>query len=362
MSSDSEGASAAEQTFESLRDRISSLAAAKDPNRRDIVWADAQQRIGLARDTQGRIELFVAGEELVPTLSTVRDRVEYQRWFIHDGEPFDANRLILPSASHFDAVTALICVELVDNGFHRRPREAFKETEPVIDLALRRAGLGSEPLIGLIGELVLLDALLGESPAAAHETFLAWFGYKPSTRDFQLGQVGVEVKTTTGPASTHVIHGVHQVELGVSVGGEPETRLFLVSLGVRWLDDQATGGLSLPDVVDAVLSRLADDEDRSAFLAAVRSYGGDSAVGYNHHEDRHRRRFRRRFELRFERCYDMLDEAIQVLRSSQLDGLVHIDPDSLTYRVVLPNQVRGDLNPRVGLSSIANHLLAVPRQ
>lgn len=114
----------------------------------------------------------------------------------------------------------------------------------------------------------------------------------------------------------------------------------------------------LPDLVDAILSRLADDEDRTAFLAAVRAYGGDSTLGYNHHEDRNRRRFLRRFELRFERCYDMLDDTIQVLRSTQLDGLVHMDPDSVSYRVALPNQVRGDLNPQVGLAYIASALLA----
>ena len=251
------------------------------------------------------------------SMGSVRDRLEYQRWFVGEGEPFDANRLVLPSATHFDAVTALICVELLDNGFHQRPQEAFHATEPVIDLALKRAGLANEPLVGLIGELVLLDALLRAGPSgSAHDLFCAWFGFKPSSRDFQLGTIGVEVKTTTGPASSHVIHGVHQVEPGQSVHGVRETSLFLVSLGLRWLDDPMTGGISLPDLVDAILGRLADDDDREALLAAVRSYGGDSVLGYNQAEDRNRRRFRRRFELRFERSYDMLDDAIKVLRSS----------------------------------------------
>jgi hypothetical protein len=214
-------------------------------------------------------------------------------------------------------------------------------------------------LVGLIGELLLLDALLRAAPSgSAHDLFCAWFGFKPSSRDFQLGTVGIEVKTTTGPASSHIIHGVHQVELGQSVHGEQETSLFLVSLGLRWLDDPMTGGSSLPDLVDAILGRLADDDDRKALLAAVRSYGGDSVLGYNHEDDRNRRRFRRRFELKFERSYDMVDDSIKVLRSAQLDGLTHLEASSLTYRVNLPNQVRGDLNPMVGLDSIATNLVS----
>lgn len=357
-SEESPDTSLAEQTFERLRDRVATLAVAQDASRRDLIWADSGRSIGLARDPKGQIELFVMGDELVASMGSVRDRLEYQRWFVGDGEPFDANRLVLPSAAHFDAVTALICVELLDNGFHQRPQEAFRATEPVIDLALKRAGLGNEHLVGLIGELLLLDALLRVAPSgSAHDLFSAWFGFKPSSRDFQLATVGVEVKTTTGPTSSHVIHGVSQVEPGQAVEGVQETSLFLVSLGLRWLDDPMTGGSSLPDLVDAILGRLADDDDRKALLAAVRAYGGDSVLGYDHVDDRNRRRFRRRFELKFERSYDMLDDAIRVLRSEQLDGLTHIEAGSVSYRVNLPNQVRGDLNPRAGLDSIAKYLV-----
>ena len=49
MSDDSDVTSAVEQSFEQLRDRIASLEVAKDYNRRDIVWADSQQRIGRRR-------------------------------------------------------------------------------------------------------------------------------------------------------------------------------------------------------------------------------------------------------------------------------------------------------------------------
>jgi hypothetical protein len=303
--------------------------------------------------------VFVVGDELVPTASIVRECLEYQRWTTSTGEVLDANRFVFPNAPHFDAVSALICVELVENGLHGDAQAAFLRTEPVLSLALRRATLGDEALLGLAGELMMLQAITrAAAPSASPDLVYAWTGSAPSTRDFQIGTVGVEVKTTTGATSEHYIHGLHQVELGSSVDGVQETSLFLMSLGLRWLDD-AGGGYSIPDLVDAVLSRLPDEATARTFLARVRQYGGDVALGYDHTEHRDVPRFRRRFELRFERLYDMADESIRVLRSVDLDGRDHVEPKSVNYRLRLPPQVRGDVNPVTGLHSIVERILSL---
>lgn len=349
-----------ERSFEWLRSEVGSLEAAPDRNTRTIVWADSAWSLAVARDHRGRLEVFVVGDELVPTVPIVRDAIEYQHWTTSTGEPLAANRFVFPNAPHFDGLAAFICAELIENGLYSDPSSAFRRTEPALALALRRASLGNEVLLGLAGELVVLQALLrAADPGSAMSILDSWAGSVPSSRDFQLGPVGVEVKTTTGPTSYHHINGVHQIELGFPVDGVQETSVFLLSIGLRWLDGDTHGGTSVPQLVDGIMARLPDDQARDNVLAKVRQYGGDGTLGYDHIEQHHLPRFKRPFEVRFERLYDMTDDAIRVLRSSNLEGLDHVRQDSVTFQVTLPRQVRGDRNPTTGLSRIVEKVLGL---
>ncbi|KQY22906.1 hypothetical protein ASD16_09855 [Cellulomonas sp. Root485] len=351
-----------ERSFEWLRNEVGSLEAAPDRNSRTILWADAAWSLAVARDHRGRLELFVVGDELVPTVTIVRDALEYQQWTTSAGVPLAANRFVFPNAPHFDGVAAFVCSELIENGLYSDLPAAFRRTEPALALALRRASLGNEVLLGLAGELVALQALLrAAAPGSAVPILEAWAGSAPSSRDFQLGPVGVEVKTTTGPTSQHHINGVHQIELGFPVGGVQETSIFLLSLGLRWLEEDANGGTSVPQLVESIVARVVDDQIRDDFLARVRQYGGDASLGYDHSEHCHLPRFKRPFEVRFERLYDMADDAIRVLRSSNIEGLDHVRQDSVTFQVTLPRHVRGDRNPTTGMPRIAEKVLALSK-
>ena len=340
------------RTYESLRDLISQIPPSSRELDRTIIWADVNQVIGLARDQLGRIEVFTVCLEFTPNTSVVRGCLEFQTWFIKGGSELEANRFVLPNGAHFDAVAALICVELIGAGVSSDPINAFHTTEPVIALALKRAALSNESLLGLIGELAFLNALLRSAAAASRDDVLnAWTGSGHSTRDFQLGVVGIEVKATTGSSSNHFIHGLGQVELGESVNGEPETSLFLLSLGIRWLDTP-TGGYSLPELVETIAGQLSDLTARQILLDRIRQYGGDAALGYDHRSDRHKPIFQRRFELKFERLYDLTDPAIRILRRPTIQGLDHMNGDSISFRVELPDQIRGEVNPTSGLGEI----------
>jgi hypothetical protein len=347
-----------ELTFELLRDHVGRLERASSSRSRTLLWADTAHRVALARDERGQIEVFVVGEELEATTRVVRDSMVHQRWTTHDASAIDATRVVLPAEPYFDGMATLVCAELVRNGIGDDAQRAFAMTEPVLGLALRRAALGSEVLVGLAGEMVLLAALLrAVQPAAVPDVLASWAGSAPSSRDFQLGDVGLEVKTTVSTESTHKVSGVHQVELGSSVGGVPESSLYLLSLGIRWLDADSTDGHTLPDLVDSVVARLSTDKLVDEFLARVRQYGGDSGLGYDHRQDRLLPRFRRPFELRFERLYDMTDDAVRVLRSTHLAGLDHVDASSVSFELRLPRHVRGDTNPVAGLAAITAHLV-----
>jgi len=338
--------------YEALRDAVAALAPAKTAADRTLVWADATHTLALARDAQGRLEVFVVGEPLHAIDKLIAQNLEHQVWTTASGVSVPASRLVLPGADHFDGVAAFICTELLDNGIADDRVDAFRRSEPVIALALRRGAMSNQAMVGLAGELFVLGRLVHALPHQAAELVSGWFGSVPSSRDLQLGSIGIEIKTTTGSESVHHIQGLHQVELGASVDHKPETHLFLLSIGIEWLSATSEAGSSIPSLVEAICRSLPDDGERGAFLDRVKQYGGDAAVGYDHAVHRHSQRYDRLFQTRFERLYDLADKHVHLLRSPDVREATHVEIDSIGYRVRLPAKVRGDLNPVAGMSAI----------
>lgn len=346
-------------SFETTREAIAALPPASSDLDRVLVWVDVDHRLALSRDVRGRVEVFIVCEALAATSRELASAIQHQTWTTASGDPLPANRLVLPAAKHFDGVAAFICAELTANGIGIDPVTAFGRTEPAIALALRRAALSDQALVGLAGELYVLARLTGALPSLSEPIIDGWYGSGPSTRDLQVGTVGIEVKTTSGPMSTHHIQGLHQVQLGFGTGGAPETHLFLLSLGVEWLASASSAGRTIPDLVDVVLASLPDSAARDAFLARVKQYGGDAGIGYDHHADRVASRYSQPFQARFERLYDLSDEALHLLRSADVAHALHVQQDSIGFRVQLPAQVRGDVNPVAGMPAIVEHLAAI---
>lgn len=351
----------ATEKYERLRETISGIPAARDLKSRTLNWASGTT-IAVARDSAGRMEVFISGAPLVASVKTVRDILEHDSWLTDDNQVLTATRVVLPAGEHFDQVAALLCVELIDHGLSTDPQSAFAAVEPLIELALARDVVTDLTLIGLIGELALMNEMLRASAGISRrDVLLGWAGSAPSARDFQLGHVGIEVKTTQGSASIHHVEGVHQVERGHSNGNVVETDLFLLSVGVAWLsgDDH---GQTLPALVDDILGQIESSKDRADLLVRIKQYGGDSALGYDHDRDRGKPRFVRPFYFRFERLYDMSDDKLKLLNSAQLVGLSNVDPGSVAFRVVLEDKIRGNINPVVGWSEIVVKVLRAAEQ
>jgi len=346
----------ATQGYEWLRATIANLPAAGTPDDRDLVWADATHALAVARDPENRLEVFIVGDRLEALDPVVASNIVHQVWKSAVGEPLPANRLVLPAAQHFDGVAAFICCELLEHGADIDPVEAFRRSEPVIALALRRAALSNQALVGLAGELFVLAELVGCLPHRALQLVGGWCGSVPSSRDLQLGPVGVEIKTTTGGDSVHHIQGIHQIEPGVGVDDMPETHLFLLSIGVQWLHADESAGRSIPDLVEAIIGTLPDTQMAAEFLARVKQYGGDAAAGYDHTSQSTVARFRRRFRTRFERLYDLSDDRLRLVRGENVEHAAHVEIDSIAFRVRLPRKVRGDINPVHGMPAVADHL------
>ncbi|WP_084105481.1 PD-(D/E)XK motif protein [Demequina sp. NBRC 110056] len=344
--------------YEWLRERIGSLRAGGHGEARAVDWLGEGRVLGAARDETGRVELFITGPEVVASKAEVRAAMDHGNWSDASGMTVSATRLRLPGAPYFDQVAAFICAELLRNGVVDDHAAAFSRTESIIALAFRRARQGDSFTLGLAGELLLLRALLGSAqPSQRPDILQSWKGAGRTTRDFQLGPVGVEVKTTTGSASEHHIHGLAQIELGQSVDGEPETDLFLFSAGVQWLDVGLTYGESVAGLVDQISAILAEPS-RAEFAEAVESYGSASAADNGLRSSPH---FERPFSITFVRLYDMSDPAIKLPGTEDFAAHEHLVKDSLAFRVLLPSRIDGDVNPSVGLAPSVDRLLVRAR-
>ncbi|TFC59577.1 PD-(D/E)XK motif protein [Cryobacterium sp. TMT2-15-1] len=351
-------------TYEAVLSRLSELDPSVSVEERNVEWLTPSAVVGLSRTVEGRIEIFIAGAQLKPTSRSVRRALDYRTWHRGSGHPsVEANRLLLPGAGHYDQIAAFLCAELIRCGSDADLPTAFRKTEPIIELAIEKLRLTDQALLGLTGEVLLLDALLRQAgDAHAGDVMRSWRGWRESTRDFTYDSVGVEVKTTTRSISSHEVQGVHQIELLDHLeSGVLEDTLFLVSIGLEWVSEDCDNFYTLPTLVDAIVTKLRcvmspvkAEQAIDSFLEHVKEYGDNQDVGYDHLTMSQSAVFKRSFIPRFVRCYDMLDSNIKVLRSDDLSHHPHIDPSSVRFRIDLPVSVQGDLNPVVGLNAAAN--------
>ena len=338
---------------------IEGAPRAADTGVRDVRWVTDRNVVGVARDTEGRVEVFLRAPELHPSSSIVRDAVEFRVVHRDSESHFDANRLLLPALGHFDQVAAFICTELLRNGADSALANAFRRAEPIIELAIERLRLSKQAIVGLAGELLLIDALC-RSANGAHvpDVVAGWQGWRQSSRDLTIGSTGIEVKTTTGPASSHLIEGVHQVEIDTTtLVPNTEDRLLLVSIGLQ--PSSADGNtFTIPQLVDRIIAEMEiaglSDASIEKFLFHLSEYG-DGSNGYDHLTQASDPAYVTAFLTSFFRSYDMTDSAIQVLRRHDVAERVHVDVSSVRYRLDLPVTL-GASNPVVGANQVADSI------
>lgn len=350
-------------TYEELVADIRVLARPKDAAERKIYWVSDAKVLGVSRTPEDRLEIFLVGQKLTTTRPGLQNALDYGSWFREGSQnlAFEANRLILPAVGFFDQVAAFVCTELVRKGVDGDLASAFRQSEPIIDLVIERLRLSDGALLGLFGELLVLDAMSQRaSNGELAQVVGNWGGWKQSLRDLSWGTTGVEVKTTTRSTSTHEIQGVHQVELSDGLSGGPiETRLILVSIGVNYTVAHESA-MTLADLVDRISSRLergGREDVLEVFVARVREYGAGTGFGYDHSTMAQDAAFTRPIEVNFARGYDLTDPNVSVLRRADVVAHQHVEVASLKYTVDLPVKVSGDLNPTVGLQQIAKLIL-----
>ena len=347
-------------TYEEVLEQIKAVPAGLTGNDRIINWMTDAQVVGVARNSRGHLELFLAGQQLEPRTSTVKSAIHYHSWHRDTQPPLSANRILLPALGHFDQVGAFIAAELLREKADANLERAFTVTEPLIELAIKRLEISENAILGLVGELLLLDALCRcADDMHVGPVVQAWDGWRRSARDFTWEGTGVEIKTTTRTTSSHAVHGVHQIEPSSATDDDPgEARLLLVSIGLCQADSKVPA-ISIPSLVESIVERLTASGASGLveeFLTRVATYGTESGIGYEHATMANEAPFTTPFTATFVRGYDMADPAVEVLRRDDVVAHQHVDAQSLTFRVELPAAI-SLYNPVAGARRVAEAIL-----
>ncbi len=349
-------------------DEIHTIAAQLDPPSRPghlkVEWV-LPERLAIGRDSDNRHLLVLGGPPVHAAAESVQRALMGGSWASESGVDVEGTVLRLHSGDEFMVAITTIAVELLRRGLGNRPAvDVFPEVEGFIELVIRRVLLPHEALLGLVGELLVLDLLLdafaGRSEHASPETVGLWKGHSRSSRDFRLNRLGLEVKTTGRPTSHHHIGSLDQVEAR-TLDGENVEALHLVSIGLRE-DAAATSRFSVAGLTDSILSKLGG-KDKDRFLDQLRQYGPDDCVGYNHATMAAWEPYARGFVMTFPpRVYDMSDPNLGIIRSRELQQhFPFVMPEGLSFVVELPDDVPGShgANPRTGLPAELSRLVGL---
>ncbi|WBL33752.1 PD-(D/E)XK motif protein [Sinirhodobacter sp. HNIBRBA609] len=347
-------------SYEAVLNQINVVPAGTIGDDRAITWLTDAKVVGIARNSRGHLELFLAGGELRPRTGTVKTAMHYHSWHRDSLPPLNANRICLPALGHFDQVGAFIAAELLREKADVNLERAFAVTEPLIELAINRMEISENAILGLVGELLLLDALCRRAADPQVGPIVqAWAGWRRSARDFTWEGTGVEIKTTTRATSSHTILGVHQIEpTPVSDDDTGEARLLLVSIGLCHAGLNAPA-LSIPSLVESILERLNATGASGLvdeFLKRVSVYGAESGIGYEHATMVNEAPFTTTFGVTFVRGYDMADPAVEVLRRDDVITHQHVDAQSVNFRVDLPATISLE-NPIIGARRVVEAIL-----
>ena len=349
-------------SYEEVLEQINAVPAGLTGNDRTINWLTDAQVVGVARNSRGHLELFLAGEQLKPRTSTVKYAIHYHSWHRDTQPPLSANRILLPALGHFDQVGAFIAAELLREKADANMERAFAVIEPLIELAIKRLEIAESAILGLVGELLLLDALCRRADDRhVGPVVQAWDGWRRSARDLTWEGTGVEIKTTTRTTSSHAVRGVHQIEPAAATDDGPgESRLLLVSIGLQQTDPSVPA-LSIPSLVENIVARLTVSGASGLvdeFLKRVAMYGSELGIGYEHATMAKEAPFTTTFSVTFVRGYDMADPAVEVLRRDDVVAHQHVDVQSLSFRVDLPATISLN-NPITGARRVAEAILGL---
>jgi hypothetical protein len=138
------------------------------------------------------------------------------------------------------------------------------ELQSFSELLEVKTALGIERQIGILGELLFLELLIGRMPGS--DALAAWLGPYGEPHDFRAGDREYEVKATVGTRRIHTIHGAEQLV------PSHECHLYVVSVMLG--PPGASSGFSLPEKLSDVANLLPETlETKARFHTALERLG-----------------------------------------------------------------------------------------
>ena len=336
--------------FEELERRFSDIGPSPDGSHQ-VDWLD-EGTLGVSRSTRGALQIFVRESEIriVNRFSnfvrrglwkSTMDGTEFWAWKI------DAETTELPVLAVIALTLCLIRAE--------SPIEFDKSLEVLLKAiqADKSSQIGSDVVegeednrgiaLGLLGELFVLRTMLSLiSPSDGERLIDSWIGSERSSRDFELGSIGIEVKTTRKNISEHFLSGVRQIEPGHLRSGAFEKQAFLMSLGLSRTEDPNSNSFSIDSLIfdiEGILAKREESEDDTdlvinKFRSKLDAYFGEFGREIKLNTEG--------FHLMFIRMYDMENSNLRVLRSDSLLKFSMVLPETVRFAVRLPLELGGD--------------------
>jgi len=234
--------------------------------------------------------------------------------------------LIVQVKDNLHGVFALVLTIADELQKHRVPLAAAVATgiSTHLNVFANRTAMSAEKQVGLFGELLLLEHLIGQ--IGAGPAVSSWQGSKPREHDFVFEALHLEVKTTTGERRKHMIHGLTQL---VPVPGAG-----LAVISVQLTQSTLEAGTTLPELVNRIRSLTGGHiVDLNRLLESATWYDDDADL------------YPTPWELRsVPRAYRVTDD-FPAITAASLDQVPNIGLISdISYRIDLTDRTPDELS------------------
>jgi hypothetical protein len=270
--------------------------------------------------------VFIVGERLDAERPLVQKICTTGAWVVEKTEQTIAGtKLSFDASPEYKPLTSTVVWELLralKNHKTGSIKDAFSQTEPLIEVLIRQSILTRSWLLGLHGELRIVRNILkhvlerGYASQLPVDVTYFWQGMAPGKRDIIIGSMALEIKTTSKNIRLHHFHGFSQIE-----PRNDSEELYVASL---CLSQSANGQTSLGIIEEirtfihkiATAPPVAD----AAFVARLRAYGPASfSLNLNNLDELTRESLSTRYEETLTSLfYRMSDLRLPLLRRQDL--------------------------------------------
>jgi len=311
---------------------VSGLPRHQDPERRDFTWV-VDGALGVARDTDDRVEIYLTGYQIRPRSMAVA-RNSHPQPIYRPGETVALDTLCvsLPELPHFDQFAAFLLSELVRLGVEEDVYGAFRQTEPLIEMAFARNRATPSALTAFTANLLVFRAALRQASRSQMPAVVRSWTRSAPWRDISAGTEGMIIRGVEGKTSVHRVNNLSEVSLS-----SEENHLWLLSIGLHWDPSDASPRETVWSITRdmELMIRSVDQQTWSFMQEWLETFRVSDTFSYIHDEAADNPLFNRHFAVTFNRIFS-LDDGEGLLTRADMTRRRFVVPGSVGYDVELP--------------------------